>query len=91
MGAIQRKALQLDQKLINRPPIPRSVYMFGGVGRGKSFLMDCFFEAVPIKRKTRLHFHEFMREVHRELRELQGTVNPLDVLGKQISEKYKLI
>ena len=79
------------KKLINRPPIPRGVYMFGGVGRGKSFLMDCFFEAVPIKRKTRLHFHEFMREVHRELRELQGTVNPLDVLGKQISEKYKLI
>jgi cell division protein ZapE len=42
--------------------------MYGGVGRGKSFLMDCFFNAVPIKRKTRLHFHEFMREVHRELR-----------------------
>jgi cell division protein ZapE len=79
------------KKLINRPPIPRGVYMFGGVGRGKSFLMDCFYEAVPIKRKTRLHFHEFMREVHRELRELQGTVNPLDVLGKQISQKYKLI
>ena len=79
------------KKLINRPPIPRGVYMYGGVGRGKSFLMDCFYEAVPIKRKTRLHFHEFMREVHRELRELQGTVNPLDVLGKQISQKYKLI
>lgn len=46
--------------------------MYGGVGRGKSFLMDCFFGAVPLKRKTRLHFHEFMREVHRELRELQA-------------------
>ena len=79
------------KKLINRPPIPRGVYMYGGVGRGKSFLMDCFFDAVPIQRKTRLHFHEFMREVHRELRELQGTVNPLDVLGKQISQRYKLI
>jgi cell division protein ZapE len=41
--------------------------MYGGVGRGKSFLMDCFYNAVPIVRKTRLHFHEFMREVHREL------------------------
>ena len=38
--------------------------------------MDCFFNAVPIKRKVRLHFHEFMREVHRELAALQGTVNP---------------
>jgi len=79
------------KKLINRPEIPRGVYMYGGVGRGKSFLMDCFYGAVPIERKTRLHFHEFMREVHRELRDLQGTVNPLDVLGQRIAKRYKLI
>ncbi|MBL0918238.1 MAG: cell division protein ZapE [Hydrogenophaga sp.] len=79
------------KKLINRPDIPRGVYMFGGVGRGKSFLMECFFQAVPLKRKTRLHFHEFMREVHRELRDLQGTQNPLDVLGERIARRYKLI
>ena len=79
------------KKMFVHPEIPRGVYMFGGVGRGKSFLMDCFFNAVPIKRKTRLHFHEFMREVHRELRELQGTVNPLDALGERIAERYKLI
>lgn len=79
------------KKLINHPDVPRGVYMYGGVGRGKSFLMDCFYGAVPIKRKTRLHFHEFMREVHRELRELQGTVNPLDELGKRISRRYRLI
>jgi predicted ATPase len=58
-------------KLLVRPPIPRGVYMWGGVGRGKSFLMDCFFRSVPLTRKTRLHFHEFMREVHRELQELR--------------------
>ena len=79
------------KKLINRPDTPRGVYMYGGVGRGKSFLMDCFYNAVPLKRKTRLHFHEFMREVHRELRDLQGTVNPLDELGKRIAKRYKLI
>ncbi|MEK9953481.1 MAG: cell division protein ZapE, partial [Curvibacter sp.] len=79
------------KKLINHPDIPKGVYMYGGVGRGKSFLMDCFFNAVPLVRKTRLHFHEFMREVHRELAELQGTVNPLDALGERIAEKYKLI
>ena len=79
------------KKLINRPAIPRGVYMHGGVGRGKSFLMDCFYNAVPLKRKTRLHFHEFMREVHRELRELQGTVNPLDELGRRMALRYKLI
>ncbi len=79
------------KKLINRPDIPRGVYLYGGVGRGKSFLMDCFYNAVPLNRKTRLHFHEFMREVHRELSNLQGTVNPLDVLAKQIAKKYRLI
>lgn len=79
------------KKLINRPDIPKGVYMFGGVGRGKSFLMDCFFNAVPLKRKVRLHFHEFMREVHRELAVLQGTQNPLDVLGARIAKRYKLI
>jgi cell division protein ZapE len=79
------------KKLINRPDVPRGVYMHGGVGRGKSFLMDCFFGAVPLRRKVRLHFHEFMREVHRELRDLQGTVNPLDELGKRIARRHKLI
>jgi cell division protein ZapE len=79
------------KKLINHPDIPMGVYMYGGVGRGKSFLMDCFYQAVPLRRKTRLHFHEFMREVHRELADLQGTVNPLDALAERIAERYKLI
>jgi cell division protein ZapE len=79
------------KKLVNRPDIPRGVYLYGGVGRGKSFLMDCFYAAVPLIRKTRLHFHEFMREVHRELAELQGTVNPLDALGERIARRHRLI
>ncbi len=78
-------------KLIHRPEVPRGVYMYGGVGRGKSFLMDCFYNAVGVKRKTRLHFHEFMREVHRQLTTLQGTVNPLDKLARQMARKYRLI
>ena len=79
------------KKLINRPDIPRGVYMYGGVGRGKSFLMDCFYSAVPLRRKTRLHFHEFMREVHRELADLQGVVDPLDELGRRMAKRYRLI
>ena len=78
-------------KLLVRPPLPRGVYMFGGVGRGKSFLMDCFFQAVPLTRKTRLHFHEFMREVHRELLELKGIPDPLEELGKRIAKRFRLI
>jgi cell division protein ZapE len=89
--AYKEKRSNALKKLINRPDIPRGVYMFGGVGRGKSFLMDCFYNAVPLKRKTRLHFHEFMREVHRELADLQGTVNPLDELAKRMSKRFRLI
>jgi cell division protein ZapE len=78
-------------KLISRPPIPRGVYLHGGVGRGKSFLMDCFFQSVPLLRKTRLHFHEFMREVHRELADLHGTPNPLQELGRHVARRHRLI
>ena len=78
-------------KLLRHPPIPRGVYMVGGVGRGKSFLMDCFFNEVPLLRKTRLHFHEFMREVHRELQDLKGTPDPLDELGRRIARRFRLI
>ncbi|MFZ2651533.1 MAG: cell division protein ZapE [Burkholderiaceae bacterium] len=78
-------------KLVSRPPIPRGVYLHGGVGRGKSFLMDCFYLSVPLQRKTRLHFHEFMREVHRELAELQGSADPLQELGRRIALRHRLI
>jgi cell division protein ZapE len=53
--------------------------------------MDCFFQSVPLKRKTRLHFHEFMREVHRELQDLKGVQNPLEELGARIARKHRLI
>jgi cell division protein ZapE len=78
-------------KMLRYPAIPKGVYMYGGVGRGKSFIMDCFFNAVPLERKTRLHFHEFMREVHRQLHELKGVQDPLDVLAKRMSRKHRLI
>ncbi len=78
-------------KIMRFPDLPRGVYMWGGVGRGKSFLMDCFYESSPVEKKTRLHFHEFMREVHRELQELRGKANPLDILGKNIAKRYRLI
>lgn len=90
-AAFREQRSNVFKKLINRPDVPRGVYMYGGVGRGKSFLMDCFYNAVPLKRKTRLHFHEFMREVHLELRDLQGTADPLDELGRRIAKRYRLI
>ena len=87
---LQRRSNAVTRLLV-KPAIPRGVYMHGGVGRGKSFLMDSFFLSVPLQRKTRLHFHEFMREVHRELAELKGLQNPLNELGKRIAKRFRLI
>jgi cell division protein ZapE len=78
-------------RLLVRPPIPRGVYLWGGVGRGKSFLMDCFFGAVPLVRKTRVHFHEFMRDVHRQLQDVKGQADPLDWVGLRLARRSRLI
>ncbi|MDB5729397.1 MAG: family ATPase [Noviherbaspirillum sp.] len=78
-------------RLITRPAVPRGVYMWGGVGRGKSFLMDSFYSVIPVQRKTRLHFHEFMRGVHHQLDELKGVADPLDDVARRIAKKYRLI
>lgn len=79
------------KKLLSRPEVPRGVYLWGGVGRGKSFLMDAFFVTVPVTRKTRIHFHEFMRSVHRELGIVKGMSDPLDEVARRIARKYRLI
>jgi cell division protein ZapE len=78
-------------KLLVRPPVPRGVYLWGDVGRGKSFLMDAFFATVPLIRKTRVHFHEFMRGVHAELHELKGMAEPLDEVARRVAKRHRLI
>ena len=67
-----------------RQTIPKGVYMWGGVGRGKTWLMDQFYESVPFRRKMRMHFHHFMQHVHRELNKLSRQRNPLDLVADQI-------
>lgn len=73
------------------PPMPRSVYFWGGVGRGKSFLMDCFFDAVPYKRKRRVHFHAFMQEVQNDLKRLNHEPDPLQKVADRIAETTRLL
>jgi len=78
-------------RLVVHPPLPRGVYLWGGVGRGKSFLMDSFYRCLPLVRKRRVHFHHFMRDVHRELEELKGREDPLGALAELIAKRYRLI
>ena len=79
------------KRLVVRPPLPRGVYLWGSVGRGKSFLMDSFYLCLPLVRKRRVHFHHFMRDVHRELEELKGREDPLAALAERIAKRYRLI
>ena len=64
----------------SREPV-RGLYMWGGVGRGKTWLMDMFFHSLPGERKLRLHFHRFMLRVHEELAQNQGHSDPLEIVA----------
>ncbi|MFT6056118.1 MAG: cell division protein ZapE [Pseudohongiellaceae bacterium] len=67
------------------------LYIWGGVGRGKTYLMDLFFECLPFEEKQRTHFHRFMQFVHAELTALQGQKNPLDKLADLISSQARVL
>lgn len=67
------------------------LYLWGGVGRGKTYLMDNFFESLPFEHKMRVHFHRFMRRVHGELKRLEGEVNPLKKVAKIISDETSIL
>src|SRR5688572_33347656 len=79
------------KRLLVKPPLPKGVYLWGPVGRGKSFLMDAFYLCVPLVRKRRVHFHHFMREIHRELDELKGTEDPIAAVAERTAKRYRLI
>ncbi|MDP1651336.1 MAG: cell division protein ZapE [Rhodocyclaceae bacterium] len=79
------------RKLLVHPTLPKGVWFWGGVGRGKSFLMDCFFDAVPYQRKRRVHFHAFMREIHDRLRALKNAADPLAKVAAQVARETRLM
>lgn len=90
-------AQSLSQKLLGRfkakaaPKPVKGLYFWGGVGRGKTYLMDAFYDALPFERKMRAHFHRFMQRVHKELRELEGEKNPLELVADRISADARVI
>jgi cell division protein ZapE len=73
-----------------RPPV-RGLYLWGGVGRGKTLLMDLFFEHLPTERKTRRHFHRFMYDVHAELKRLDGERDPLEQVADRMAADAKVL
>lgn len=69
----------------------QGLYFWGGVGRGKTWLMDLFYECLPFRRKLRLHFHRFMQRVHDDLRALPGEENPLDIVADHIARDARVL
>ena len=70
---------------------PRGMYIWGGVGRGKSLMMDAFYKVSRHRRKRRVHFHEFMREIHSRMRALSGQEDPLDIIATEVARELRLL
>lgn len=73
------------------PEVPKGLYLWGGVGRGKTLLMDAFYACLPYRRKRRIHFHNFMAEVHHEMKLLAGDNDPLIALSRRIAESTRVL
>lgn len=79
--------------LFSKQPQARiqGLYFWGGVGRGKTYLVDTFYECLPVKRKMRIHFHRFMHRVHEELKGLDGQTDPLGIIAEKIAGETQVI
>ena len=82
------------RRLFNRnsnDPSAKGVYFWGGVGRGKTFVMDIFFHCLPQRRKSRKHFHEFMNQIHNSLKQNARLKNPLKTIAQEIATKIDVL
>jgi len=87
-GLLKRIGASRRNKLSR--PIP-GLYLWGGVGRGKTFLMDGFYESLPFEKKMRVHFHRFMRRIHEDLKTLAGQKNPLEKVAERIAGEARVL
>ena len=82
-------ARMLGRKTTAQPV--KGLYFWGGVGRGKTYLVDTFYDALPFEDKMRTHFHRFMKRVHEELRALAGEKNPLPIIAARFADEFRVI
>lgn len=73
------------------PQAPKGIYFWGGVGRGKTYLVDTFYETLPFEQKLRVHFHRFMHRVHKELKELKGKSDPLPIIADKLASEAQIV
>lgn len=90
-GLLSRFSKLLTRRETAAPEPVRGLYMWGGVGRGKTWLMDLFYQSLPGMRKQRLHFHRFMLRVHEELGALQGQTDPLETIADRFKAETDVL
>lgn len=73
------------------PPLAKGIYLWGGVGRGKTMLMDIFYESLPVNDRSRIHFHRFMQNIHRSLKHYLHIENPLEHVANDIRERCRVL
>ena len=71
--------------------INKGIYLYGGVGRGKTFIMDMFYKELPLSKKKRIHFHRFMNDIHGKLNSKKNIQNPIDLIAKEISQEVSVL
>ncbi len=81
----------LPQLLSQRQPEIKGLYFWGGVGRGKTWLIDSFFNTLPFSNKRRIHFHPFMQGIHEQLKYLPKTPDPLPIIARQMAQEFQLL
>ncbi|GIC76119.1 cell division protein ZapE [Moritella sp. F3] len=84
------KAFTAKPEAIASNPV-RGIYFWGGVGRGKTYLVDTFYDCLPFENKTRIHFHRFMHRVHQELKGLTQQKDPLKIIAKKLASETRVI
>lgn len=82
---------RLKQRIQGAPAAPKGIYFWGGVGRGKTYLVDTFFDSLPFNRKLRLHFHRFMHRIHDELKALKGRSDPLPIIADKLALEARVL
>lgn len=80
-----------DRLFKKKPDYIKGLYFWGGTGRGKTYLIDCFYECLPFKEKHRIHFHHFMMDVHEQLRTLPKSTDPLITIAENFSSQYQVL
>jgi cell division protein ZapE len=76
---------------LRKPKLVKGAYLWGGVGIGKTLLLDCLFHCLPLQNKLRMHFHQFMQSIHHELKTHQGKKDPLQFIAKDLAKKNILL